>query len=99
MGLPGYRSPLRPVPDEVIPETDFLGSLSGESENTDPADEDRLVDSCGKQEWWHEAIKVAEEVEKIQKALDLTQMVSSTSPLNYLLILLLIVCSSICLNG
>ncbi|KAL8544106.1 hypothetical protein ACS0TY_004592 [Phlomoides rotata] len=70
----GYRSPLRPVPDEVLPESDFLCCVPGESENIDPADEERLIDSCGKQEWWHEAIKVAEEVEKIQRSLDLTQM-------------------------
>lgn len=78
IGFTGYRSPLRPVPDEVLPEIDFLCSVPGESGNINPVDEERLIDSCGKQEWWHEAIKVAEEVEQIQKALDLTLMVSSS---------------------
>ncbi|KAK6155642.1 hypothetical protein DH2020_009890 [Rehmannia glutinosa] len=76
MDLAGYRSPLRPVPYDVIPEPDFLFNKSGDSENqghTDPAAEESFLDSCKKEEWWHEAIKVAEQLEQIQKALDLTQ--------------------------
>ncbi|KAI3458089.1 hypothetical protein Pfo_014752 [Paulownia fortunei] len=73
----GYRSPLRPVPNDVIPDPAFLFNLSGDSDSqghTNPAGDESLTDSCKKEEWWHEAIKVAEQVEKIQKALDLTQM-------------------------
>ncbi|KAH6835040.1 DNA primase [Perilla frutescens var. hirtella] len=65
----GYRSPLREVPDDAIPDPVFC-NLPGESETRD----ERLTDSCKKEAWWLEAVRVAEGVEKIQKALDLTQM-------------------------
>ncbi|KAH6760565.1 DNA primase [Perilla frutescens var. hirtella] len=65
----GYRSPLREVPDDAIPDPVFR-NLPGESETRD----ERLTDSCKKEAWWLEAVRVAEDVEKIQKALDLTQM-------------------------
>ncbi|XP_011076097.1 DNA-directed primase/polymerase protein isoform X2 [Sesamum indicum] len=72
----GYRSPLRPVPDDVIPDPALMFNLDGDNyseEQTKPTVDGSFTDSC-KKEWWHEAIKVAEQVEKIQKALDLTQM-------------------------
>ncbi|KAL0400685.1 UNVERIFIED_CONTAM: hypothetical protein Slati_4098400 [Sesamum latifolium] len=83
--LPGYRSPLRPVPDDVIPDPALMFNLDGDNyseEQTKPTIDGSFTDSC-KKEWWHEAIKVAEQVEKIQKALDLTQMVSLTSLLEF----------------
>ncbi|GFP81021.1 DNA-directed primase/polymerase protein [Phtheirospermum japonicum] len=75
----GYRSPLRPVPYDVIPDSDFPVNISGGNDNkghVSASGDESLADSCKKDEWWHEAIKVAEQVEQIQKALDLTQMVS-----------------------
>ncbi|KAL2227033.1 UNVERIFIED_CONTAM: hypothetical protein Sindi_2062000 [Sesamum indicum] len=81
----GYRSPLRPVPDDVIPDPALMFNLDGDNyseEQTKPTVDGSFTDSC-KKEWWHEAIKVAEQVEKIQKALDLTQMVSLTSLLDF----------------
>ncbi|PIN16283.1 hypothetical protein CDL12_11069 [Handroanthus impetiginosus] len=72
----GYRSPLRPVPNDVIPDFNFLfnpAEDSGSEGHTNPAGDECSTDSC-KREWWHKAIKVAEQVENIQKALDLTQM-------------------------
>ncbi|KAL6508411.1 hypothetical protein OROHE_021953 [Orobanche hederae] len=72
----GYRSPLRPVPYDVIPDSDsfFDNSGDGKKGNISPAGEESLTDSCMRDEWWHEAIKAAEQVEQLQKALDLTQM-------------------------
>ncbi|KAL0304331.1 UNVERIFIED_CONTAM: DNA-directed primase/polymerase protein [Sesamum radiatum] len=81
----GYRSPLRPVPDDVIPDPALIFNLDGDNyseEQTKPTVDGSFTDSC-KKEWWHEAIKVAEQVEKIQKALDLTQMVRLTSLLEF----------------
>lgn len=88
MGAPGYRSPLREVPDDAIPDPSFVRNLPGESEiegQTKVGGDERLADSCKKEKWWLEAVRVAEEVEKIQKALDLTQMVSLTSLLSFLI--------------
>ncbi|KAK4384928.1 DNA-directed primase/polymerase protein [Sesamum angolense] len=68
--------PLRPVPDDVIPDPALMFHLDGDEyseEQTKPTVDGSFTDSC-KKEWWHEAIKVAEQVEKMQKALDLTQM-------------------------
>ncbi|KAG8381247.1 hypothetical protein BUALT_Bualt06G0102700 [Buddleja alternifolia] len=73
----GYRSPLRPVPNDVIPDPAISFNFSGDSESqghATPAGDVSLTGSCKKEEWWHEAIKIAEQVEQIQKALDLTQM-------------------------
>ncbi|KAL7107035.1 hypothetical protein ACP275_06G028600 [Erythranthe tilingii] len=70
----GYRSPLRSVPDDVIPYPTFHINQSGETDSQKHTNlSDQITDSC-KKEWWHEAIKVAEQVEGIQKSLDLTQM-------------------------
>ncbi|KAL8049581.1 hypothetical protein ABFX02_06G028500 [Erythranthe guttata] len=71
----GYRSPLRSVPDDVIPYPTFHINQSGETDSQKHINlsDQSFADSC-KKEWWHEAIKVAEQVEGIQKSLDLTQM-------------------------
>lgn len=99
--LPGYRSPLRHVPDEVIPEPAFHFNLCGDTDcqgPTNPGDKERYIDSCRKEEWWHEAIKVAEQVEGIQKALDLTQMVSVTFSCLVTILLYLLADGIVCSN-
>lgn len=45
--------------------------------------EKSITDSCSKDSWWVEAIKVAEDIENTQKSLDLTKMVSHTYKLLY----------------
>lgn len=69
---------MRSVPDDAIPDLAFSVNAPGESEDqgqTSPAGDQSITDSCGK-EWWQEAIKVAEQVDNIQRALDLTKVVS-----------------------
>ncbi|XP_019264778.1 PREDICTED: DNA-directed primase/polymerase protein isoform X2 [Nicotiana attenuata] len=71
----GYRSPLRPVPDNVIPHSSISVNLPGHNldwgQPTVNSDES-IFSSC-KKEWWLEAIRVADSVENVQKALDLTE--------------------------
>ncbi|XP_047971083.1 DNA-directed primase/polymerase protein isoform X3 [Salvia hispanica] len=69
----GYRSPLREVPEDAIPDPVSFCNLP-RGNDTSFAGDEKLIDSCRKEEWWIEAVRVAEEVEKIQTALDLTQM-------------------------
>ncbi|KAL1531390.1 DNA-directed primase/polymerase protein isoform X4 [Salvia divinorum] len=69
----GYRSPLREVPEDAIPDPFSFCNLPRGSD-TSFTGEEKLIDSCSKEEWWIEAVRVAEEVEKIQTTLDLTQM-------------------------
>lgn len=68
---PGYRSPLRPVPEEIVPDTTiFFNSVKHneiQEHNTD-YNSTSNVDSCLKDNWWLEAVNFAEQVEK--KALD-----------------------------
>ncbi|XP_051142454.1 uncharacterized protein LOC127259282 isoform X2 [Andrographis paniculata] len=59
----GYRSPLRPVPDNIVPDPGDTDPI--------PTDDESFDASCIKEEWWHEAVKVAEQVEN---TLSLTQM-------------------------
>ncbi|CAA0812942.1 DNA primases [Striga hermonthica] len=73
----GYRSPIRTVPDDVISDPHSLLNFSGDIEiegKIGPTVEKSGTDSCIKDEWWDEAVKVAEQVEQIQKALDMAQM-------------------------
>ncbi|KAK1383533.1 hypothetical protein POM88_021268 [Heracleum sosnowskyi] len=67
----GYRSPLRPVPEEIVPDTTiFFNSVKHneiQEHNTD-YNSTNNVDSCLKDGWWLEALNFAERVEK--KALD-----------------------------
>ncbi|KAL4557033.1 hypothetical protein LXL04_035203 [Taraxacum kok-saghyz] len=57
----GYRSPMRPVPEEVFPDNyNYINS------NESP------MDSCQKDEWWREAMMVADKVENMPRVLDLT---------------------------
>ncbi|XP_071934157.1 uncharacterized protein [Coffea arabica] len=72
----GYRSPLRPVPNGVIPDPGVFLHLSGQTEvpvDTASTADQSLMDSC-KKEWWTEAIRLADQVESIQRTLDLTGM-------------------------
>lgn len=72
----GYRSPLRPVPNGVIPDPAVFLHLVGQSEvplDTVSTPDQNLMDSC-KKEWWTEAIRLADQVESIQRTLDLTGM-------------------------
>lgn len=85
----GYRSPLRPIPWNVIPDppysydsvqmVDQIGStndnlklqhLSNECEDFLLCDNKHDPDSCSKDSWWLEAIKVADDIENKQKTSD-----------------------------
>ncbi|KAL3524326.1 hypothetical protein ACH5RR_017160 [Cinchona calisaya] len=76
----GYRSPLRPIPDDVNPDpTNFL-HLAGQNEvqmDTPSTTDQNLLDSCKKDSWWNEAMRLADKVENIQRKLDLTGMVKN----------------------
>nr|GMC68456.1 DNA-directed primase/polymerase protein isoform X2 [Ipomoea batatas] len=70
----GYRSPLRPIPGNVIAHCSVsfdLDSSNEGREHTTVATDGNIVDSC-KKEWWIEAIRFAERVESIPKALDIS---------------------------
>lgn len=60
----GYRSPMRPVPAEVFPDYNYM-KAEGQNGNESP------MDSCQKDEWWREAIMVADKVENMPRKLDL----------------------------
>ncbi|KAL7003487.1 hypothetical protein U1Q18_004641 [Sarracenia purpurea var. burkii] len=86
----GYRSPLRPIPKDAIPDaTVFFGSVGN---NGDSADEnidcqlvengeehvilygdESITDSCKKDGWWLEAVRAAEQIENMNKTLDLSE--------------------------
>ncbi|CAI9092308.1 OLC1v1027508C1 [Oldenlandia corymbosa var. corymbosa] len=72
----GYRSPLRPLPEDVIPDPTNFQNSEGPTEihveTMSPAD-GTMTDSC-KKEWWSEAVRLADEAENVQKKLDLTGM-------------------------
>ncbi|XP_076889999.1 uncharacterized protein LOC143540933 [Bidens hawaiensis] len=61
----GYRSPLRPVPPEVLLDLSFF-NVNGSDEFVTESP----MDSC-KKEWWREAMMVADEVENMPRMLDL----------------------------
>ncbi|WOH14322.1 hypothetical protein DCAR_0933841 [Daucus carota subsp. sativus] len=67
----GYRSPLRPVPEEIVPDTTvFFEGVKRHKIYENNVDNKTIdsVDSCLKDGWWLEAVKFAEKVEK--KTLD-----------------------------
>lgn len=72
----GYRSPLRPVPENVLPSSIIFLDLAGNCEVQSSTGEGNLIESCVKEDWWIEAMKLADEVESTQKPLDLTKMVN-----------------------
>nr|GMC67130.1 DNA-directed primase/polymerase protein isoform X1 [Ipomoea batatas] len=70
----GYRSPLRPIPGNVIAHCSVSFDLDSNNEgreHTTAATDGNIVDSC-KKEWWIEAIRFAERVESIPKSLDIS---------------------------
>ncbi|KAK4726573.1 hypothetical protein R3W88_031490 [Solanum pinnatisectum] len=71
----GYRSPLRPVPDNAIPHSSISFNLPGhnlDEEQPTVTCDTSIFSSC-KKEWWLEAVRVADSIENVQKALDLTE--------------------------
>ena len=68
----GYRSPLRPVPPDVLPDSCKIGEQNESQEII----HESPMDSCQKDEWWREAMLVAEKVENMPRKLDLAKEVS-----------------------
>lgn len=80
----GYRSPFRPLPWNVIPDSSALSNstqiehykeivsididLQVAKTNNDAFDNEQLTDCCTDITWWHEAIKFAECIENIRNA-------------------------------
>ncbi|KAL5718661.1 hypothetical protein ACHQM5_011540 [Ranunculus cassubicifolius] len=63
----GYRSPLRPVAEEVIRDTSAFFNLTQSyhyETNENSNINQRTPDSCQKDGWWLEAIKFAEDIER-----------------------------------
>uniref|UniRef100_A0A175YFU0 ATPase AAA-type core domain-containing protein n=1 Tax=Daucus carota subsp. sativus TaxID=79200 RepID=A0A175YFU0_DAUCS len=79
----GYRSPLRPVPEEIVPDTTifFEGVKRHEiyEHNVDNKTID-IVDSCLKDGWWFEAVKFAEKVEKKTLDFDSSLYIIASNP-------------------
>ncbi|KAI3757674.1 hypothetical protein L6452_05217 [Arctium lappa] len=67
----GYRSPLRPVPPEVFPDSSNYINQNENQELILPYGDESGMDSCQKDEWWREAIVVADKVENMPRMLDL----------------------------
>nr|XP_043617965.1 DNA-directed primase/polymerase protein [Erigeron canadensis] len=70
----GYRSPMRPVPPGVLPDSfnySKIGDQNGTREFIPPCGEESPMDSCQKDEWWREAMVVADKVENMPRKLDL----------------------------
>ncbi|XP_010671594.2 uncharacterized protein LOC104888354 [Beta vulgaris subsp. vulgaris] len=68
----GYRSPSRPIPNDLIPEIPSLGhtgtidgSADIDQENLVPGGHESLIDGDSDDSWWHEAVKVADNVENM----------------------------------
>ncbi|KAL5567885.1 hypothetical protein UlMin_024460 [Ulmus minor] len=58
----GYRSPLRPIPEDIIPDMWYHGG--SEVHNMEGYGDASLSNNCTPESWWFEAMKVAENVEK-----------------------------------
>ena len=65
---PGYRSPLRPIPWEFVPETVLNEGCGDDASNA--------ADSSTPDSWWLEAARLADKVEKKQDLSQLSMMVS-----------------------
>lgn len=92
----GYRSPLRPVPWDVIPDSKALFSsvytencseimdigfdtrFDGNNMENNSCDNGELItDSCKKDSnWWQEAMRYADCIEKMRNAAELSKLVS-----------------------
>lgn len=71
---PGYRSPLRPVPLDILPDTvDHGGS---EVYNLEQYNGQSMAHDSTPDSWWLEAMRLADNVEKRQALSELTVMVS-----------------------
>ncbi|PWA93033.1 DNA primase [Artemisia annua] len=66
----GYRSPLRPVPLDALPDSYYKIE---EQNGTQEFIHESPIDSCQKDEWWREATLVAEKVENMPRKLDLAK--------------------------
>ncbi|KAL9999259.1 hypothetical protein Hdeb2414_s0494g00905131 [Helianthus debilis subsp. tardiflorus] len=67
----GYRSPLRPVPPEVFPNSSYI--KTEEQNESCEYESESPMDRCQKDEWWSEAMVFADEVENMPRKLDLGQ--------------------------
>ncbi|KAK3008262.1 hypothetical protein RJ639_014948 [Escallonia herrerae] len=67
----GYRSPLRPIPSEAIPDSTILLNLVGRNDIREHITH-YTPDSCKTEKWLLEAIRVTDKVENMQRTLDLT---------------------------
>ncbi|CAM8906016.1 unnamed protein product [Rhodiola kirilowii] len=92
----GYRSPMRVIPYEVFPDAAmFFDSVEPGKESVNNTEsqlneiseehgslqqDSSITDSCKKDGWWLEAIKVAEDIENTQRMLELNTMVSVFKP-------------------
>ncbi|CAM8903414.1 unnamed protein product [Rhodiola kirilowii] len=86
----GYRSPMRVIPYEVFPDAAmFFDSVEPGKESMNNTEsqlneiseehgslqqDSSIIDSCKKDGWWLEAIKVAEDIENTQRMLELNTM-------------------------
>ncbi|KAL2527356.1 DNA primase [Abeliophyllum distichum] len=71
----GYRSPLRPIPDDVLPDSSCYFNLTRDCDDQGHvylSGDESTPGNCKKEKWWLEAIEFADQVEHIQKALDLS---------------------------
>ncbi|KAJ4705942.1 DNA-directed primase/polymerase protein-like [Melia azedarach] len=92
----GYRSPLRPIPLDSIPDLPFSSDLGqtmhhGEfsHDNTEYqfvnnrderdllSDDEYNTESCAKDPWWIEAVKVADDIENKQKVWEINNVVNT----------------------
>lgn len=67
----GYRSPLRPIPLDIIPE--MVHEYRNDHECV-PYGDENMTSSCITDSWWLEAIRVADDVEN--KKIDISNMLS-----------------------
>ncbi|KAL2550531.1 DNA-directed primase/polymerase protein [Forsythia ovata] len=68
----GYRSPLRPIPDGVLPDSSCYFNLARDCDDQGHVYLAGEESTPGKEKWWLEAIEFADQVEHIQKSLYLT---------------------------
>jgi DNA-directed primase/polymerase protein len=101
----GYRSPMRAVPWDVIPElnsvlesaqTDYEGkvvevNIEGSSQNEYVGDGKTIMENDDEDtDWWEEAVKFADSIENIDHAPGLCKLVSYVMLLRQILINILV---------
>lgn len=91
----GYRSPLRPIPIDIIPDPSVFfhsdqtkshrgptaNNLDLQFVNTDEKsvllyNDENITNSCTKDPWWFEAIRVADDIESKKDTVEVSNMVS-----------------------